>query len=314
MKELIYKGSTKDIFHVSGEELCFKFSDRYSIFDYGEMPDHIFNKGINTAKFTTAIFKKFEKNLGIKTHLLKLGDAPDEIIVKKFNVPRDFDSSLYYAKRPINSFIPLEVIFRFGVPVGSSLIKRGFRPLEKFSAPMIEFTTKLESIDRLIEFDEAQKIAGLNIQEMEKLNIIASNLAYELKNLVDSKGLTLWDGKFEFAFGENISSNEREIILVDSISLDEMRISYQDVPLSKEILRQIYKNDQWYEQLEAAKKLDQNNFREKLPAPKHLNQKTISIVSEIYREVQSLIVADNHTTNYLDDLIKELKNEYHHLW
>ena len=314
MKELIYKGSTKDIFHISGEELCFKFTDRYSIFDYGEMPDQITNKGINTAKFTASIFKKFEQNLGIKTHLLKSGDSPDEIIVKKFNVPRDFDSSVYYAKRPINSFIPLEVIFRFGVPVGSSLLKRGHQTGEKFSAPMIEFTTKLESIDRLIDYKEAQVISGLNDLEMEKLNIMATNLAYELKNLIESKGLTLWDGKFEFAFGENLSSSEREIILVDSISLDEMRISYQDVPLSKEILRQIYKNDQWYGELEAAKKLDQNNFREKIPAPKHLNQKTISIVSEIYREVQSLIVAENHSTKYLDGLIKELKNEYHHLW
>jgi len=314
MKELLYKGSTKDIFHVSGEELCFKFSDRYSIFDYGEMPDHIANKGINTAKFTTAIFKKFEKNLGIKTHLLKNGDLPDEIIVKKFNVPRDFDSSLFYSKRPINAFIPLEVIFRFGAPVGSSLIKRGFKPMEKFNSPMIEFTTKLENIDRLIDPDEAMKIAGLNHLEMEKLSIMASNLAYELRNLVEISGLTLWDGKFEFAFGESINQSEREIVLVDSISLDELRITYEDVPLSKEILRQIYKQDPWYEELELAKKNFHDNFREKVSVPHHLKSSTSGIVSEIYREVQSLISTEAKSTEKLDALIKDLKNEYHNLW
>lgn len=314
MKELIYKGSTKDIYQVSGEELCFKFSDRYSIFDYGEMPDHIKNKGINTANFTTAIFKKFEKNLGIKTHLLKNGEYSDEIIVKKFNVPRDFDSTLFYAKRPINAFIPLEVIFRFGAPIGSSLIKRGYRPQEKFSSPMIEFTTKLENIDRLINIDEAKKISGLNDLEMEKLNIMASNLAYELRNLVESKGLTLWDGKFEFAFGENLSNTEREIILVDSISLDELRISYQSVPLSKEILRQIYKKVQWYAELELAKNKFKDNFREKVAKPKALSEKTMFIVSEIYHEVQSLIVSKNQGTEYLDRLIRDLKNEHNNLW
>lgn len=314
MKELIYKGSTKDIYQVSGEELCFKFSDRYSIFDFGEMPDLIKNKGINTANFTSAIFKKFEKNLGIKTHLLKNGDSADEIIVKKFNVPRDFDHSLFYSKRPSNAFIPLEVIFRFGAPVGSSLIKRGYRPLEKFNAPMIEFSTKLENIDRQIELDEAKSISGLNELEMEKLNIMASNLAYELRNLVESVGLTLWDGKFEFAVGEHLSSLEREIILVDSISLDEMRISYQSVPLSKEILRQIYKKDPWYEELEQAKINYKDNFREKVSSPKALSENTVFILSEIYHEVQSLIVSGNKNTEYLDRLIKDLKNEHNNLW
>jgi hypothetical protein len=93
-----------------------------------------------------------------------------------------------------------------------------------------------------------------------------------------------------------------------------MRISYQAVPLSKEILRQIYKKDPWYEELEQAKLNYKDNFREKVSSPNALSENTIFIVSEIYHEVQSLIVSGNKNTEYLDRLIKDLKNEHNNLW
>lgn len=311
MKELLYKGSTKDIYHISGEELMFKFSNRYSIFDYGEMPDQIENKGKNTALFTMNLFKYFENKLNIKSHLLKEGEESDELIVRKFSVPRDFDSTTFYARRPINAFIPLEVIFRFGAPKGSSLIKRGFKEGEKFETVMIDFTTKLESIDRSIDENEAMKISGMNSIEFTSLKNLVQDLAYSLRDLVESKGLTLWDGKFEFAFGENLNTSQREIILVDSISLDEMRISYKEMPLSKEIMRQIYKNDDWYLKLIEAKKIDQDNFRNKISRPNHLSQRTLDLLSQMYFEVQGLIMNKNISVNKLDSIIQELRNEHH---
>jgi phosphoribosylaminoimidazole-succinocarboxamide synthase len=313
MRELLYKGSTKDIYHVSGEELMFKFSNRYSIFDYGEMPDQIELKGKNTALFTFNIYKYFESKLGIKTHLLRLGPEADEIIVRKFNVPRDFDSSTFYQRRPVNAFIPLEVIFRFGAPKGSSLIKKGFKEGEKFESVMIDFTTKLESIDRPIDLAEAKEISGMNENEFTSLQKMANNLAYSLRDLIESKGLTLWDGKFEFAFGETISTNEREIILVDSISLDEMRISYKEMPLSKEILRQIYKNDPWFKELSEIKEVDRDNFRSKVSKPKNLDAHTMQLISDMYGEVQGLLISKNSSESNLeklDNIILELKNEH----
>jgi phosphoribosylaminoimidazole-succinocarboxamide synthase len=314
MKNLLYKGSTKDIFHVSGEELLFKFSDRYSIFDYGEMPDQINNKGKNTAKFTVGLYRKLENKNIIKTHLLKNGESSDEIVVRKFTVPRDFDSSVFYQKRPINSFIPLEVIFRFGVPVGSSLINRGYKAGEVFEFPLIEFTTKLESIDRLITDEEAKKLAGMNDFEFNLLLEKAKQCATFLKTIIDGKGLKLWDGKFEFAFGELDENSNRELILVDSISLDELRITYKDIPLSKEILRQAYKHTEWYNELVQAKSVSKDNFRAYISKPKTLDANLITLISEMYEEVQAVIISDSLELNKLDAIVGELKNEYNYIW
>ena len=45
----------------------FIFSDRYSVFDWGEMPDHITGKGKAICIATAYFFEKLE-TLGIKTH------------------------------------------------------------------------------------------------------------------------------------------------------------------------------------------------------------------------------------------------------
>ena len=46
---------------------CFNFSDRYSVFDWGEMPDHIPHKGEALCLITAYFFEKLEEK-GIKTH------------------------------------------------------------------------------------------------------------------------------------------------------------------------------------------------------------------------------------------------------
>ena len=45
----------------------FVFSDRYSVFDWGEMPDHIKNKGAALCLMGAYCFDKAEEH-GIKTH------------------------------------------------------------------------------------------------------------------------------------------------------------------------------------------------------------------------------------------------------
>ncbi|MGC8870354.1 MAG: phosphoribosylaminoimidazolesuccinocarboxamide synthase, partial [Brevinematia bacterium] len=56
----------------------FVFSDRYSVFDYGEMPDHIDDKGKAICIATSYFFEKLE-NLGIKTHYLGLVVEEDKV-------------------------------------------------------------------------------------------------------------------------------------------------------------------------------------------------------------------------------------------
>jgi phosphoribosylaminoimidazole-succinocarboxamide synthase len=315
MRELVYKGSTKDIYEYSAEELIFSFSDRYSIFDYGEMPNTIEKKGENTALLNEYLFSMLSKELNISTHFLKKGPHQNELIVKRFNVPRDFDHSLFYSKKPKNVFVPLEVIFRFGVPKGSSLLKQpGFTEGDIFNEARIEFTTKLESIDRHLTESEAMQIASLSKVELSKLKETTILIANKLKEKIFSAGLILWDGKFEFAFSENSENGHRSFVLVDSISLDELRITLDGFPLSKEILRQIYKNTPWYKELIKYKSIDKENFRSKVNKPDPIDEKTMQIISQIYQSTQNLISNKNSNINELKKLIEELKNEYPDYW
>ncbi|RME65554.1 MAG: phosphoribosylaminoimidazolesuccinocarboxamide synthase, partial [Nitrospirae bacterium] len=49
----------------------FVFSDRYSVFDWGEMPDHIPHKGSALAIIGAYFFEKIE-SLGIMTHYIAM--------------------------------------------------------------------------------------------------------------------------------------------------------------------------------------------------------------------------------------------------
>jgi phosphoribosylaminoimidazole-succinocarboxamide synthase len=178
----------------------------------------------------------------------------------------------WYQTRPINTLVPLEVIFRFGVPVGSSLLSRtkdekyrleiGLDKVphsgDRFNNPIIELSTKLETSDRYLDYQEAKLIAGLSEEEFSGLLDLTKILALRLKDLFAKLDIELWDGKFEFAF-----SPDRSFMLVDSIGPDELRLIYKRKQLSKESLRLCYRDSKWYQAVNNAKKIaEQRNSTE----------------------------------------------------
>ena len=121
------------------------FSDRYSVFDWGEMPDHIDGKGAALCLMGAYCFEQLEKK-GVKTHYRGLVDSdgkavkfselkqPSSIMeVSLVNVYKPktsvvngkivHDYSMYTPKLK-NCLIPLEIIYRNGLPEGSSVFKR----------------------------------------------------------------------------------------------------------------------------------------------------------------------------------------------
>lgn len=294
LEKLIHKGSTKDVYS-HGENYLFRFSDRYSVFDWGEMPDHLDGKGSALAVFTKNIFTKLQ-DAGISHHLLNEQCKDNEIVVKPFEVFRD-GSSLALKK---NFFLPMEIIFRMGFAKGSSLSKRmkckedwinaGFdreyTELEMFHEPMIDFTTKLERFDRPLTHEEARSLAGLSDTEWTALLNTTKKIASNLKEIFARNDITLWDGKIELAL-----DNNREIILVDSIGPDELRLTKNGIQLSKEIIRQHYRQTDWYGTMESAKAKHGADFKEYVHAPPKLPKEFKSSVEELY-EVLSLCVTD----------------------
>ena len=57
----------------------FIFSDRYSVFDWGEMPDHIDGKGVALCAMGAYCFEQLERK-GVKTHYRGLVDASGEAV------------------------------------------------------------------------------------------------------------------------------------------------------------------------------------------------------------------------------------------
>lgn len=276
LPDIIYRGSVKNVRGTSGvSPYIFEYSDRYSIYDWGEMPDQLQGKGEALA-FLAWFFFDYLSRAGFASHMLGKAEGrcikvQPVAVLKPKSETRDgrlaWDYTAYQA-RPANALVPLEVIFRFGVPEGSSLLKRASKleycreigldhepkTGERFARPVIEFSTKLENKDRYISRAEAAEIAGLNKTELEKLLELTATAALKLKECFAGIGVELWDGKFEFAFAEG-KANERGFILVDSIGPDELRLTADDIHLSKEMLRAHYKGSKWLAALEKAKAL-----------------------------------------------------------
>jgi phosphoribosylaminoimidazole-succinocarboxamide synthase len=245
---LIYQGSSKDV-HREGDEVIFDFTDRYSVFDWGEMPDQLSGKGAALAAMGALFFQILEKR-HIPHHFLGLKGIPGEtrqMRVKPVTVhwPKRLDKTwdyTFYRQRPSNCLVPLEVIFRWGAPEGSSILKRcpNLRPDVRFQRPVIEFTSKLEPEDRFLSHHEAQALASLSDSEMARLIERTTEVATHLRDVLELINCELWDGKLEWAFDA-----QRDFMLVDAIGLDELRVNYQGKVLSKEFLRQHYRGSAW---------------------------------------------------------------------
>jgi phosphoribosylaminoimidazole-succinocarboxamide synthase len=262
--KLLHAGSVKSIFEAEQpEQLVFEFSDRYSVFDWGCMPDLLERKGEALAVMANTFFEELNKR-GIVHHALGLLNNRS-LIVKKVDVPRLNPAA--YAERPVHTLVPLEVLFRFGIPEGSSLVERSHDKLvqadlglkgpvhvgDRFDRPLIEFSTKLEPTDRMLSYNEARELACLTDQEWTGLMSLTGTIALELKNIFQGIEVELWDGKIELAFA-NLVEGQRRFVLVDSIGPDELRLISHGVSLSKENLRQFYRRTPWYAaQLEAKK-------------------------------------------------------------
>lgn len=274
--KLVYEGSVKRVYApaTSGDHLWFHFTDDYSVFDWGKMPDTICNKGRALTLMGAYFFERLQQK-GIRSHYKGLVEENDELYLEvlRADVHRPQcvsvlgQSVYYYAPVPASSrtrLVPLEVVFRFGMPSGSSLKERlqkdpdyarvlGLKSIPAegswFEKPVLEFFTKLEPKDRLLSLPEAMAISGITGEQFQSLCELALKAATELFSIFKEQQIELWDGKFEF-----IIFND-ELLLADSIGPDELRLIYKDVHLSKEIIRQVYRGTAWEKALKEAQKI-----------------------------------------------------------
>ena len=257
----------------------FEFSDRYSVFDWGEMPDQIPRKGASLATMGAFNFELLEAE-GVPTHYegvrtangntVALADAPEpptEMVVALTQVPDlpfeagSYDYDAYHEAAAGNYLVPLEVVFRNSVPVGSSLRTR-YEPADfdldfddwpaervSLSSPVVEFSTKYEEQDRYLDREAADEIAGrANIEDLEAL---AREVNRVVTEQAERAGFVHEDGKIECLY---VDGGVRVADVVGTF--DENRFGFDGREVSKEVVRQYYKraDPEWVEAVAAAKR------------------------------------------------------------
>ena len=258
----------------------FVFTDDYSVFDWGKMPDEIPQKGASLCTMGAYNFQLLEEN-HVPTHYegvrvdggvldlgeaLEAGTAPEEMVISLTQVPDlphtddGYDYDAYHADAGENYLVPLEIVFRNRVGVGSSLRSRttpddhgldyGTWPDEavELDDPIVEFSTKYEKQDRYLDSEEADRIAGTaSLDRLEELALAVNHIVTEQATEAD---LVHEDGKIECLYDAG------GIRVADVVgTFDENRFSYDGQQVSKEVIRQYHKRTQpaWVEAVGAAK-------------------------------------------------------------
>ncbi len=323
--QLLYDGSVKRVWQspYKADQILFEYTDDYSVFDWGKMPDTIAHKGTSLAALGAYFFEelaraerwamlptsphleRFDKGWlkrrwahpcfvnelalhGARSHyqdlvapngqrieFSQLGGCTGPIFLEVLKAEVDRPVVHHLIGQPVYFYpqrknvvaprlIPLEVVFRFGMPAGSSLKARldadpGYIQMlelsgipsegQMFEHPVVEFFTKLESKDRLLTAQEAALTSGLSAEQFERLIEFAFDLSLALYALFAERGIELWDGKFEFV------ATGSGVMLADSIGPDELRLVYKDCHLSKELIRQVYRGSSWENALKEAQQL-----------------------------------------------------------
>ncbi|MDP8222149.1 MAG: phosphoribosylaminoimidazolesuccinocarboxamide synthase [Candidatus Lernaella stagnicola] len=310
--KIIYAGSVKNLrsrvrpTRTRPGVFLFEYTDDYSIFDYGKMPDTIPGKGATAAVSSAYFFERVAsaaawrrmaesdvwksvrnkalrdellgskalrrlKKSGMPTHYRGIVDVDGKTVsLDKLKTPSNVievhavnivhPRPTFFGGRRIwnynhihdemsNFLVPLECVFRFGLPEGSSLLRRlASRPdyhlelgLSKapkagsmLSRPIVEYFSKLEPSDRLLDAELALNVSGLRNDDFLVLSHYTMLLALFLRWEFAKAQVKLWDGKFEFVHIDDLA-------LGDAITPDELRLTLRGVQLSKEPIRQYYR-------------------------------------------------------------------------
>ena len=289
----------------------FYFTDDYSVFDWGKMPDEIPRKGATLCTMGAYNFELLE-DAGVPTHyrgvvddgevcpLAEATEAPREMAIDLVDIPelphdgRDYDYEAFHEAAGDAVVVPMEVVFRNTVPLGSSLRRRtdpadhglDFEdwPEETvdLESPIVEFSTKFEDGDRYLSASEAERVAGP--ADVDEIASVARDVNRLLTERAAERGFAHQDGKIE------VLSVDGEIRVADVVgTFDENRFAYGDTQVSKEVIRQHYRetDPEWVEAVSAAKEraeaedvADWKSLCEE--APETLPEDVLAAVRDLY--------------------------------
>jgi phosphoribosylamine--glycine ligase len=339
---LLKHGSVKNLRTLNEKEIVFEFTDDFSVFDWGKMPDPIPGKGRSLLLLASYFFRElshpaswqsffrsvlaiealgsdFEKlparlaalaptlrreleSVGLRSCFrgtFPKGTEPQGLVVEAFRgiPPKPVEAGgatrFDYSDAPKNApsaLIPLEVVFRHALTDKSSYFERNpkteLRSGHRFVMPLIEYFTKLEPTDRFISTEEdACTVGRITSEKLSDVELRTVFLSLWLRRECELRGLDLIDGKFEWGF-----DSEGRISLADAIGPDELRLVEGSDRLSKEFLREYYRDSKWFAEIQELKKANrQEHGWQKLvrePAPR-LPREGLARATSLYRKLEA---------------------------
>lgn len=295
----IMTGKVKEVYQVDEDTLEFSYTDKISVFDK-MIPSTVPHKGETLCRTAKYWFGLLTEN-GIRNHYIS-EPAPDRMRVERVDVIRDYSK---IDGKTVNYLIPLEIICRhyaagslldrvkagkitaeqLGFPKGHAV---GYG--EKLPHPFLEATTKLEAYDRNLTEAEAKEISGLSDAEYSEMMDTVLRIDSIIAEEAAKRHLIHCDGKKEFGYDK-----DRRLMVLDTFgTLDEDRWWDSDeyakgntVELSKELVRQYYRETGYHDRLMAAR-----NAGETEPEIPALPQDVIDRVSRLYIDMYERITGE----------------------
>ncbi|MFC4034786.1 phosphoribosylaminoimidazolesuccinocarboxamide synthase [Streptomyces polygonati] len=268
----------------------FTFTDDYSVFHFGKMPDRVPDKGEACCRIAAFNFGLLER-AGVHHHFR--GFQPPTRM--EFVLLRVLDPRLRtLTPGDVNHLIPLQVIFRNTVPEGSSVLRRlrlgrltpqdiGLaeppEPGTVLSRPLVEYTTKLEEIDRFVDRAEAAAIGGLDDGQQAELEARTREIDEIVTAHARGLGLLHADGKVEFG-----RDDRGRLMLVDHAGTpDEARLLLDGAHVGKQVLRDHYTATGLQGRVEEW--VREGRPRSTWPAPEPLPPELVELTAEMYRSL-----------------------------
>lgn len=268
----------------------FTYTDHYTVFHYGRMPDLIPGKGEATCRMAVFNFQLLEA-AGVRTHFRRF-IAPNQI---EFDLARVPDP---HTGPPLpgagNYLIPVQVLFRNELPAGSSVHRRlaageltpaqlglPAAPVvgETLQQPVIEYATMGEEINRFVPPAEAQRRAGLRDEQFQAMREIAITVNTVLTDRAREVGVNHCDGKLEF-----LLSSDGQLVLADSPGTpDESRLMVDGVHCGKQVLRNWYVDNG--HEVPTTALINQGIPRDLWPRPASLPSEFGPVMSDLYRSL-----------------------------
>jgi phosphoribosylaminoimidazole-succinocarboxamide synthase len=210
--KLLYTGKTKNVYSLENGNNLLEFKDdvtgKDGKFDPGENSIGLKIEGIGKANLRTSVlfFEKL-KQYGIKTHYIS----------------SDFEKGTMEVLSAKVFGKGLEVICR--LKATGSFIKRYGDYIENGSplnGGYVETTLKDDNRgDPLITAEGLEALGIMDYKQFESMKKQTLKITKIIADVLSSKGMDLWDIKFEFGY------SGKKVILIDEISSGNMRV-YKD--------------------------------------------------------------------------------------